>query len=158
MIVGLTDAAKVAGNRRGAAEMDIRAIGALGLQRLDVGRADDLHGRSERQHVPAVGLRLAHLAHANDAAGHQLPVGDGLLCLRHQPGEVLRGADFQRDGEVILKSHRVGPGAEHAPAILGLGDERAGIALGDQPFNVVQVLAIALGQTEQKIVELPRVR
>ena len=56
MVVGLADAAEVAGDRRRAAQVDVGAVGALGVQRLDVGRAHDLHRRRERQHIAAVRL------------------------------------------------------------------------------------------------------
>ena len=36
-------------------------------------------------------------------AGIESLVLDGLLCHDAQPGEILRGADFQRDGKFILE-------------------------------------------------------
>ena len=55
----------------------------------------------------------------------------------------------------LVEGHRRRPFAENLPAVFGLADERAGAALGGQPFDVIQILTIALGKAEQQIVELP---
>ncbi len=44
VVVGLADAAKVAGDGRRAAQVDVRAVGAFGVQRFHIAGADDLHG------------------------------------------------------------------------------------------------------------------
>ncbi len=70
IVVGLPDAAEVAGDRLRPAQVDVGAVGALGVQRLHVAGADDLHGSRHGQDVAVVGLLLLHLADADKATGH----------------------------------------------------------------------------------------
>ncbi len=49
VIIGLPNAAEVAGDRCGSVEMNVRSIGAFGVERLHITRADDLHGGSNRR-------------------------------------------------------------------------------------------------------------
>jgi hypothetical protein len=51
----------------------------------------------------------------------------------------LIGADLQNDGPVVVEGHRVGPVAQHAAPEVGDGDERALIALLDEPFQVIHI-------------------
>ena len=68
VVVGLADAAEVAGDGVGAAQVHVGAVDALGVQGLDVAGADDLHGRGHGEHVLARRRLLGHVAHADVAA------------------------------------------------------------------------------------------
>ena len=70
IVVGLPNAAKVAGDGLWPTQVDVGAVGALGVQRLHVAGTEDLHGRGHRQDVALVGLLLLHLADTDKAAGH----------------------------------------------------------------------------------------
>ncbi len=133
MVIGLADAAEVAGDRLRTAEVAVRAIDALGVQRLHVRRADDLHGRGHGEDVFARRRLLGDVAHADIAAGHQLATLDGLLGLADQPGEVLQGTDLEGNGVVVVEGHAVCGVAEDAPPILRQRDEGAGVALLSEP-------------------------
>ncbi len=137
MLVGLPHPAKVAGDRRRAAQVDVGTVGALGVQRLDVAGADDVHRGGEGRQV-AVGLLLLHLAHADEASRHQRPLGDSARSRLDHPREVLARAHFQRDGEIVGKSHRVGLRAEHLAPVIGDADEGVLVALRLQPFEIGQ--------------------
>ena len=114
VVVGLADAAEVAGDRLGAAEVEVGAVGALGVERLDVAGADDLHRRGDGEDVLAGARLLGHVAHADVAARHELTLADGLPGLGDEPGEVLQGADLQGDGVLLVDVLPVGRVAEDA--------------------------------------------
>ncbi len=89
IMVRLADAAKIAGDSRRTTKVDIRAIGAFGIQRLDVAGADDLHGCRDGRQI-AIQLLLFHFPNLDKPPGHQAPVGDGAFGSFDQPGEVLQ--------------------------------------------------------------------
>ena len=141
MVVGLPDAAEVAGDRRRAVEVDVGAVGALGVERLDDAGADDLHGRRHRRQV-AVGLLLLHLADADPASRHQRAIGDRAARRGDDPREVLERADLEGHGHVVAEGHRVGPVAEDAAPVVGDAHEGAAVALLGEPLEVGEVVRL----------------
>ena len=111
VVVGLADAAEVAGDGVRAAEVDVAAVDAARVQRLDVRGAEDLHGGGDGEDVAAGRALLGHVAHADVAAGHELAAVDGALRLGDQPGEVLQGADLEGDGVGLVEAPRRAAGA-----------------------------------------------
>ena len=152
--VGLAHAAKVAGNGGRAAQVHVGAVGALGVQGLHVAGANDLHGGDEGRQV-AVLLLLLHLAHADEPAGNQRLLGDGPLDRRHQPGEILRRAHFQRHRAVVLKGHAVGLRPQHLAPVIGHGDKNTVVPLLRQPVQVVQKFGAHLGHFFAQNRQLP---
>ncbi len=135
MLVWLADPAEIAGDRFGTAEMDVRAVGAARVQGFDDAGADDQHPGGKGRQV-AVGLLLFHLAHADEPAGHERLVGDGLAGTGDQPREVLRRAHFQRHRRRFVEALPAGAVAEHLAAIVGDRNEGAAVAFLLQPGQI----------------------
>ena len=149
MVVGLPDPAEVAGDRRRAVEVDVRAVRALGVERLDDARADDLHRRRHRRQV-AVRLLLLHLADPDPASRHERPIGDRAPGRGDDPGEVLEGADLEGHGHVVAEGHRVGPVAQHAAPVVGDAHEGVPVALLRQPLEIGEVVRPGLPHPVQQ--------
>ncbi len=107
-MVRLTDTAKIAGDRCRTIQVDIRAIRAFGIERLDIAGADDLHGSRDGRQI-AIQLLLFHFADFDPATGHQAPLGDCTFGSIDHPREVLQGTDFQCDRIIIGEFHLVCP-------------------------------------------------
>jgi len=134
--VRLADAAEVAGDGPRSAEVDVGAVDALGVQRLDAGRAQYLDRGADCGKVAAVGFLLFHLAHADEASGENLPLFHSLPDFGEQPREVLERADLERRGlgEVVVPHGALGV---DAGAVVGEGDELPLVAERGQPFEVL---------------------
>ena len=141
VVVGLPHAAEVAGDRRGAVEVDVGAVGALGVEGLDHAGADDLHRRVDGREV-AVGLLLGHLADADPAAGHQRALVDRPAGGGRHPREVLEGADLEGHRDVVPEAHPVGARTQDAAPVVRHGYERALVAPRLEPFEVGEVLRV----------------
>jgi len=147
--VGLTDAAEVAGDRLGAAEHDIAAVDAARVERLDVRRADDLHGRRDGDDVLPRGRLLGHVAHADVAPGHQLPAFDGPSRFGDEPGKELQGADLEGHGACLVDVGAVRRRAEHPASVVGKRHEGASLALLVQPLETLEVRRVLVAQALQ---------
>ena len=134
--VRLADTAEVAGDGPRSAEVDVGAVDALGVQRLDAGRAQYLDRGADCGEVAAVGLLLFHLAHADEAARENLPLFHRLPDFGEQPREVLERADLERRGlgKVVVPHGALGV---DAGAVVGEGDELPLVAERGQPFEVL---------------------
>ncbi len=104
VIIRLADATEVAGDGLRAAQMDVRTVRSLGVERLDKARPDDLHGGDKGGEV-AIRFLLLHFAHTDESSRHQGALGDGALGGGNHPREILRRADLERHGKVILEPH-----------------------------------------------------
>ncbi len=113
--------------------MNVRPVGAPGVQRLDVAGADDLHRGGESGKI-AILLLLLHLADANESPGNEIVLLDGALGGLDDPGEVLAGAELECDREVIGKLHPLRLVAQHPAPVVCLTDESLLIALFDEPI------------------------
>ena len=109
------------------------------VERVHVRRANRLHRRHPREQIALIRFRFLHVAHADETTRHQFALLDCLLRFRDEPGEVLERADFERDRVRLLELHPRRPCAQHLAPIIGHADERARVALRDQPFEVGQI-------------------
>ncbi len=152
-MVGLPDAAKIAGDSSRTTQVDIRAVGALGVEGIHVAGADDLHGSGDGRQV-AVGFLFLHLADLDEAPRHQHPFCDRAFGDLDDPGEILAGADLQGDGEIIGEAHRVSPVSHNFPAEGGDADERLAVALLLEPAQILQVFRVGSPDFFQQVGEL----
>src|SRR5450759_853285 len=141
VVVGLAAPAEIAGDRGRADEVDVRAVGALRVQRLHVAGADDVHGRRDRRQV-AVGLLLLHPADLDPAGRHERTLRDRLPRGRDDPREILERAHLQRHRHVVAEGRGVRPVAQDAPAKVGDADERPTVALCGEPVQVGEILGV----------------
>ncbi len=151
VLIRLTDAAEIAGDRIGSAQMHVRAVGSLRVERVHVRRADRLHRCHPREQVALIGFRFFHVAHADKAPRHQFAIRDRLFRFDDEPREILKRADFERDRVRLLEFHRRGGIAQHLAPIIGDADERARVALRDQPFQIREVRRIHRAQSLHQI-------
>ena len=121
--------------------MDVGAVGAFCVERLDHAGADDRHRRRHRGQV-AVGLLLPHLADSNPSARHQRPLGDGATGRGDDPWEVLKGADLESHAQLVAEGHGIGAVAQDGAPVVGDAHEGAAIALLRQPLEIGEVLRV----------------
>ena len=157
VLVGLPHPAEVTGDRLRAAQVDIGAVGAFGVQRLHVARADDVHRGGEGRQV-AVGLLFLHLAHADEAPRHQRPLGNSARGGLDHPREILARTHFQRDGEIVGERHCIRLHAEDFAPVIGDADESMFVALRMQPFEIGQIFGPDGFDTLEQDRELARLR
>src|SRR5665647_2373582 len=138
VVVGLTDAAEVAGDGVRAAQVDVGAVDATRVESLDVRGADDLHRGRHGEDVLARRGLLGDVAHADVAAGHKLALLDRQTSLVDEPGEVLEGADLESHGARLVEGHGVGRGADDAAPVLRQRHEGVGVALLGEPRDAGQ--------------------
>ena len=150
-MVGLADAAEIAGDGLGSAQVDVGAVGTLGVEGLHVARADDLHGRRHRHDVSVVGLLLDHFAYPDESARHQLALLNAVFGLGDQPGEILQRADLKRHG-ILLIQHRRRPLG--LPDVVRHGDEGLLVPLFDEPREVLDVGRLRLLEARHEALQL----
>ncbi len=133
MAVGLSNAAKIAGDGVRSPEVDIGAVRAFGVEGFDISRADDLHGSRKGDQVSVIFL-LLHLADADEAPGQQFALVDRAFCRCDQPRKILARRNFEGNGKIIGKLGFGSFCAEYLFLIIRYGDEGARIALLFEPF------------------------
>ena len=153
VVVGLADAAEVAGDRVGAAQVHVAAVCAAGVERLDVSGAEDLHGGGDGDDIAAGHALLGHVAHPDIAAGHELSLRDRALGLGDEPGEVLERADLEGDRVGLVEPHGVGRRAEDAVSILWQRDEGPGVTLLGEPLKAGQEGRALVAQAREPVLE-----
>ncbi len=87
MAVGLADAAEVARDGLGPAEVDVRSVHALRIQGFHAGGAENFRGGAHGGKVSPVRFLLFHLPHADKPPGKQFALLDALPHLGEKPGE-----------------------------------------------------------------------
>jgi hypothetical protein len=80
--------------------------------------------------------------------------GDGAPGSLGDPGEVLGGADLERDGEVVGKSHLLGTLAENLAPVVSHAGEGLSISLLGQPLEIPKILRVRLLNPAQKVGQL----
>ena len=138
IIIRLPHTAEVAGDGLRSAQVQIRAVRALGIQGFDIAGADDLHGSSDRRQV-AILLLLFHLAHTDITTRHELALLNGAFSNHTQPGEILKRTDLQGDGEIVCKADLIRFLPQHRAAVIFDADECAALGLRLKPFQIRQV-------------------
>jgi len=155
VFIRFADAAEITRDRGRPAEVRVRAVRAFGVQRLDEGRADNVQRGDDGGQV-AVCFGFFHPADCDESSGDECLVRDGLLGHGAHPREILQGRDFERDRVFILEFHRVCRVAQNLSAIILYGDERAALALFDQPLQILERLGVALLDDLEEIFHLAR--
>ncbi len=108
VFVGLTDAAEIACDGRGSAEVRVGAVGAFCVERLHEGGADDVQRGDDGGQV-AVRFGFLHLPDGDKSPGHK-SLGHRWLASpsRRTQGKYCKRGDFQRDRVFILNLQSCG--------------------------------------------------